>query len=132
MSVLLDTHAWIWWLTGQKDLAVAKRTQLDRLAEAGAPPFLAAISLWEAQMLYRKDRLQLQTDFPVWLSQASDPSVVRLLPLDTMVVLTLDELPDRFHSDLADRIIVATAKAHGLPLMTEDKSIRKSRVVKVV
>jgi len=132
VSVLLDSHVWIWWLTGQEDLPARKRESLDRLAQEGTPPFLAAISLWEAQMLYRKGRLQLQMDFPVWLSQASDPSAVRLLPLDTSVVLALDKLPERFHGDPADRIIVATAKAHGLELITEDKAIRKSRVVKVV
>jgi PIN domain nuclease of toxin-antitoxin system len=132
MSVLLDSHVWIWWLTGQKDLPAKKRELLDRLAQKGEPPFLAAISLWEAQMLYRKGRLQLEMDFPVWLSQASDPSAVRLLPLDTSVILALDKLPEQFHGDPADRIIVATAKAHGLELMTEDKAIRKSRVVKVV
>ena len=132
MSVLLDSHVWIWWLTGQKDLPRKKKELLDGLAREGEPPFLAAISLWEAQMLYRKARLQLEMDFSVWLSQASDPSVVRVLPLDTSVVLALDKLPERFHGDPADRIIVATAKAHGLELMTEDKEIRKSRVVKVV
>lgn len=132
MKVLLDTHIWIWWLTGQHDLAPGKRKQLDQLAESGKPPCLAAISLWEAQMLCRKSRLVLQVDFAEWLSQASDPSVVRLLPLDTSVILALDELPERFHGDPADRIIVATAKAHALPMMTEDRAIRKSRVVKVV
>lgn len=132
MSILLDTHVWIWWLTGQEDLADDKRELLDKLAEAGTPPFLAAISLWEAQMLYRKDRLQMEMNFSAWLSQASDPSVVRLLPLDTSVVLALDDLPQRFHGDPADRIIVATAKAHGLALMTCDKAIRRSRIVKVV
>ena len=131
MSVLLDSHVWIWWVTGQKDLAAAKRARLDRLAEAGTPPFLSAISLWEAQMLYRKNRLTLEIDFPVWLTEASDPMVVQVLPIDTSVILTLDKLPDRFHGDPADRIIVATAKAHGLALMTDDKAIRKSRAVKV-
>ena len=132
MSVLLDSHVWIWWLTGQKELPASKRELLDRMAEEGAPPFLAAISLWEAQMFHRKGRLQVEMDFPVWLSQASDPSAVRLLPLDTSVVLALDKLPERFHGDPADRIIVATARAHGLELMTEDKAIRRSRIVKVV
>ena len=83
-------------------------------------------------MLHQKRRLVLEMAFAMWLSQASDPSVVRVLPLDTSVILALDKLPERFHGDPADRIIVATAKAHGLELMTEDKSIRKSRVVKVV
>jgi len=132
MSVLLDSHVWIWWVTGQKDLAAAKRAQLDELAEAGTPPFLSAISLWEAQMLYRKNRLTLEINFPVWLTEASDPMVVQVLPIDTSVVLTLDKLPKHFHGDPADRIIVATAKAHGLALMTDDKAIRRSRTVKVV
>jgi len=132
MSVLLDSHVWIWWVTGQKDLAPAKRARLDGLAEAGTPPFLSAISLWEAQMLYRKNRLTLEIDFPVWLTEASDPMVVQVLPIDTSVILTLDKLPDRFHGDPADRIIVATAEAHGMALMTDDKAIRKSRTVKVV
>lgn len=132
MSVLLDSHVWIWWVTGQKDLAPAKRARLDGLAEAGAPPFLSAISLWEAQMLYRKNRLTLEIDFPVWLTEASDPMVVQVLPIDTSVILALDKLPDRFHGDPADRIIVATAEAHGMALMTDDKAIRKSRTVKVV
>ena len=132
MSVLLDSHVWIWWVTGQKDLAPAKRARLDECAEAGTAPFISAISLWEAQMLYRKKRLTLAIDFPVWLSEASDPMVVQVLPIDTSVILALDKLPDRFHGDPADRIIVATAKAHGLALMTDDKAIRKSRAVKVV
>jgi PIN domain nuclease of toxin-antitoxin system len=132
MSVLLDSHVWIWWVTGQRDLAAANRSRLDELAEAGTPPFLSAISLWEAQMLYRKKRLTLAIDFPVWLSEASDPMVVQVLPIDTSVILALDKLPDRFHGDPADRIVVATAKAHGLALMTDDKAIRKSRAVKVV
>ena len=132
MSVLLDSHVWIWWVTGQRELAAAKRARLDELAEAGAQPFLSAISLWEAQMLYRRKRLTLAMDFPVWLTEASDPMVVQVLPIDTSVILTLDKLPDRFHGDPADRIIVATAKAHGLALMTDDKAIRKSRAVKVV
>jgi PIN domain nuclease of toxin-antitoxin system len=83
-------------------------------------------------MLYRKKRLTLAIDFPVWLTEASDPTVVQVLPIDTSVILALDKLPDRFHGDPADRIIVATAKAHGLALMTDDKAIRKSRAVKVV
>lgn len=132
MSVLLDSHVWIWWVTGQKDLAPAKRARLDGLAEAGTPPFLSAISLWEAQMLYRKNRLTLEIDFPVWLTEASDPMVVQVLPIDTSVILALDKLPDRFHGDPADRIIVATAKAHGMALMTDDKAIRRSKAVKVV
>jgi PIN domain nuclease of toxin-antitoxin system len=131
MTVLIDTHVWIWWLTGQDDLATKKRKCLDQCAAAGTPPCLSAISLWESQMLFRKDRLVLTVDFSDWLLQASDQDVIRLLPLDSSVVLAVDQLPKSFHGDPADRIIVATAKAHDLALMTEDKNIQRSSVVKI-
>jgi PIN domain nuclease of toxin-antitoxin system len=131
MTAVIDSHIWIWWLTGQDDLSLKNRAHLDGLAKRGMPPFLSAISLWEAQMLFRKGRLTLDMDFARWLTQATDPEVVRLLPLDTSVILALDSLPKSFHGDPADRIIVATAKAHSLPLMTEDKAIRRSKIVEI-
>jgi len=132
MSLLIDTHIWIWWLSGQSDLPEKHRDRLDRLAEHNNPPHLSAISLWEAQMLARKSRLKLDLGFSDWLIAASDPMVVRILPVDTSVVIALDQLPSTFHGDPADRMIVATALAHSLPLMTMDTSIRKSRLVKCV
>lgn len=132
MSVLMDTHIWIWWLTGQGNLSSKNRKYLDRLAAGGRPPCLSAISLWEAQMLFHKNRLVLTMDFPRWLVQASDPDVIRLLPLDPTVILALDGLPENFHGDPADRIIVATAQAHALALMTEDKKIQRCRAIQVV
>lgn len=130
MSLLIDTHIWIWWLSGQADLTGKFRERLDRLAESETPPCLSAISLWEAQMLARKSRLKLDLTFSEWLLMATDPMVVRILPVDASVVIAVDQLPDSFHGDPADRMIVATALAHRLPLMTMDGSIRKSRVVK--
>ena len=82
-------------------------------------------------MLCRKGRLVIEMDFGRWLTQATDPEVVRVIPLDVSVILALDLLPESFHGDPADRIIVATAKAHALALMTEDSAIRRSKVVNI-
>jgi PIN domain nuclease of toxin-antitoxin system len=54
---------------------------------------------------------------------------VSVLPLDIEVVLELHRLPARFHGDSANRLIVATARTHGLPLATHDRGIRRSRAV---
>ena len=78
-------------------------------------------------MLFRKGRLELPMAFAEWLEQATDPHVVAVLPLDLAVVLAVDALPASFHGDPADRIIVATARAHRLPLATRDATIRRSR-----
>jgi PIN domain nuclease of toxin-antitoxin system len=130
LSVLLDTHIWVWWLTPQSSLRRAERDGLDILAERGEL-FLSAISLWETQVLHARRRLELPLPFSEWLAQAADSRIISLLPIDVEVVSALDALPASFHADPADRLIVATARAHVLPLATRDANIRKSRVVPI-
>lgn len=130
MSVLLDTHVWVWWLTPDSPLSIAERSALDAKAGRGEL-FLAAVSLWEVQMLAAKGRLQLPLSFPDWFAQAADDRMISVIPLDIDVIVALDALPESFHSDPADRLIVATARARKLPLATRDATIRKSRAVKL-
>ncbi len=130
MRVLLDTHMWLWWLTGSPELTASERTALDRTAEA-QQVFLPAISLWEAQMLHSKKRIELPLPFADWLRRASAPGVVKILALDAEIVIALDRQPRSFRGDPADRLIAATARAHRLPLATRDEYIRKSRAVRL-
>jgi len=129
--LLLDTHVWLWWLLGQQQLAARERDALDRHAAAGTPPGLSAISLWEAQMLAARGRLSIDEPLTHWLPTAAASETVTVLPLDVAAILALDALPKGFHGDPADRIIVATARAHGLPLATRDGNIRRSRAAKI-
>lgn len=128
--VLLDTHIWIWWVTGQDRLTLREREALGSAAESGRLA-LSAISLWEAQMLHARGRLHLEMPFDAWLLQAAAGAVVQLIPLDVTVILALNKLPESFHGDPADRIIVATARARDLPLATKDQGIRRSRAVRL-
>lgn len=130
MNVLLDTHVWLWWLTPESPLGTAERNALDRMAARGELR-LSAVSLWEAQMLHAKQRLQLPLPLAEWLRRATADDVLRVVPIDVDVVLTLDGLPQSFHGDPADRVIVATARAHAIPLATHDAAIRRSRVAKL-
>ena len=117
---------WLWWLLGSDRLAHRERSALDRLA-ARAELRLAAVSLWEAQMLYAKGRLVLDRPFDVWIREAAAATVIEIAPLDVEIVIALNGLPASFHGDPADRLIVATARAHRIPLATYDRVIRKSR-----
>lgn len=130
MSVVLDTHVWVWWLTPGSSLPGIERKALDAKA-ARRELFLAAISMWEAQVLHTKGHLELPMPFPDWLARAADDRVISVLPLDIDVVLALDSLPASFHGDPADRLIVATARRHAMLLATHDTAIRRSRVIRL-
>ncbi len=130
MRVLLDTHVWLWWLLPKSPLPDRERRALDRVAtDKGI--CLPAISQWESQMLHSKARIELPLPFPIWLRRATAPDVLTVIPLDAESVIAVDELPDTFHGDPADRMIVATARAHDLPLATHDEAIKRSRLVKI-
>ena len=68
--MLLDTHVWLWWLLGSKQLPKAERAALDRLASRGGTR-LAAVSLWEAQMLHAKGRLATDRPFDEVYAEAT-------------------------------------------------------------
>jgi PIN domain nuclease of toxin-antitoxin system len=128
LNVVLDTHVWVWWLTANSPLKHREREALDRAAER-RELHIAAISLWEVQVLHVRGRLELPVSFSDWIARAADERVVTILPLDVDVVLAADALPPSFHGDPADRLIVATARAHAMQLATRDAAIRKSRSV---
>lgn len=128
MAVLLDTHVWAWWLSGDARLKAKERDALDTLAERRELR-LCAISLWEAQMAYAKGRLALQDRFEAWLRAAAAPEVIEIVPIDVRVALALNDLPASLSNDPADRLIVAAARAHALSLATHDAVIRRSRSV---
>jgi PIN domain nuclease of toxin-antitoxin system len=69
--------------------------------------------------------------FATWLRRATAADMLTVLPLDADAVIAVDGLSAAFHGDPADRMIVATARAHDLPLATQDEAIRKSRLVRI-
>ena len=78
-------------------------------------------------MLHSKGRLSLDRSFDTWLREAAASDVVEIMPLDVDVVIALERLPAKFHGDPADRLIVATSRAHDVALATHDRAIRRSR-----
>ncbi len=130
MKVILDTHVWVWWLLRDSPLPDRERQSLDRIADDKGI-MLPAICQWEAQMLYRKKRISLPLPFPAWLRRATSADMLTVLPLNAEAVIAVNDLPESFHGDPADRIIVATARDQDLPVATHDEAIRKSRLVKL-
>lgn len=127
--VLLDTHAWIWWMDRDPRLGRAALDSLDA-SLAWDRPLLSDISLWEVATLVERGRLSFSIGLRDWLDAAAHPRTVRVVPITSDVAAAVAALPSTFHRDPADRVIVATARVLGVPLLTFDKLILQSRLVK--
>jgi PIN domain nuclease of toxin-antitoxin system len=125
---LLDTHAWIWWIEQDARLGARAIAALDSLP-ADQRPFLCDISLCEVATLVERGRLALDVPLEEWLDAAAHVRSVRVLPVSGRIAAEVARLPDSFHRDPADRLIVATSRAHRIPVLTHDDRIRRSRLV---
>jgi PIN domain nuclease of toxin-antitoxin system len=126
---LLDTHAWLWWIGRDPRLKASAAAELDALSEQERP-YLSAISLWEAAMLVERRRITIAGSIVAWLDAAASPRTVQLVPITTAIAAETAALPDTFHRDPADRIIIATSRALGVPLLTYDRVVLRSRLAK--
>jgi len=128
--VLLDTHVWLWWLLGDGNLRDSERDELDRMA-SGNRISISWVTIWELEMLERKERIVLKPDIQAWIKFAARPDITVVLPVDIDVVLAQRNLPGNFHNDPADRLITATAQLSGYPLATHDRRILEAGCCKI-
>ncbi|MCY3821443.1 MAG: type II toxin-antitoxin system VapC family toxin [Gammaproteobacteria bacterium] len=122
MTALLDTHVLIWWLNDRMQLSTRQREVVEA-ATPDAPVFVSEISLWEVAMLASLDRIRLALPLREWLDKAVAPPLVRRQGISPAVATEIAALPDSFHRDPADRILVATARVLGATLLTNDRRI---------
>lgn len=121
-NLLLDTHVFIWLMNGDSTLPTKIRKTI-RESLLSANVYIQAISCWEIAMLESKKRIVLTKPCLDWIQTALTQSAIQIIPLSAEVSVESCQLPDGFHEDPADRIIVASARLHDLTLITRDKRI---------
>jgi PIN domain nuclease of toxin-antitoxin system len=119
--IVLDTHIWVWWVHVDAKLPEPYREYLRRNESDGLG--ISAISCWEVAKLVEYGRLKLPLPVGEWLTQALNYPGVQLLELTPQIAVESTQLPGEFHKDLADQIIVATARIYNSPLVTLDGRI---------
>ncbi len=119
--IVLDTHAWLWWVAAPERLSPVAR---ETLADAPALG-VSTISAWELTMLARRGRITLDRDVRDWIRRAlGDDRLEAIAPgADVAVAAALLD-PEQFPGDPADRFIFATASALHAPLLTRDERMR--------
>ncbi len=128
MNVLLDTHILLWWHGDRDRLSQDQQNVIDA-ANVDSPLQVSDISLWEVAMLYGLGRIRLTIPLQEWLEKAVAPPLVRRCTISPVVAAELTTLPESFHRDPADRILVATARVLGATLLTQDRQIVEAQLV---
>lgn len=121
--IVLDTHVWFWWIKRSPELRPEHAEAIGSALSAGAGVGVSAFSCWEIGMLASKGRITPLPSVGAWTRGALALAGVRLLPLTPSIALASSNLPGGIHGDPADRIIVATARAHDARLPTVDAEL---------
>ena len=119
---LLDTHAWLWWNMNPRKLSRRAKSLIgdpDRYEEL----LLSAISPWEFAKLLEKGRIGISCDPEEWIDEALQMPKLRLVPLSPTIAYRSTALPDPFHNDPADQIIVASAREENATVITTDERL---------
>ena len=121
--ILLDTHAWLWWLGDSESLSHAASSAIDE-AIRGSGVAVSTISTWEIALLIARGRLKIRIPVGEWVATSEAIENLSFVSPSNSIMLESVALPGDFHSDPADRVIVATARVGGMPVVTKDTKLR--------
>lgn len=119
--IVLDTHAWLWWVSAPAQLGRAARRHIERARRVGVP----AICCLEVAALAARGRIALDRPVLEWLQDALSPLDVDLLPITSAVAVKAASFGAELPGDPADRLIVATAVLESVVLVTKDARIQQ-------
>jgi len=131
MPTFLDTHAWIWWVTDDRRLSKRASEAIDRAVRTEGV-WLSAMSIWEVAKKVEKQQLVLDRPLRQWMDQAIGVAGLQVAELTPAILLDSCELPQPFHGDPADQIIVASARHHRARLVTADRRLRRYAHVQTI
>jgi len=128
--ILLDTHVVLWLAEGSGKLSKEARAAIGHSREDGTGLAICDITLAELATSYGKGRFSLTVPLDAFLEATESRFTV--LPITARACARSVSLPDSYPRDPADRIIGATALVEGLPLVTADRAIRRSKALRTI
>ena len=120
MSLVLDTHAAIWYFHSPKQLSTAALQNVRSTVNSGRPVFISAISLVETIYLVERGRLPLEALRRLEAATRAPASGPLVQAVDEGVADAVYKIPRDVAPDMPDRLIAATALHLDLPLVTRD------------
>ena len=128
--ILLDTHVVLWLAFDQALISRKARTAIENARRNAEGVAISDITLLEIATLHRRARILLNVTLETFLAEVEARFVV--LPITGRVCVRSLSFPASYPEDPADRVIGATALVEGIPLLTADSKIRRSKALRTI
>ena len=116
MRLLLDTHAFLWFIAGSDRLSMPARAAIE---DAGNQGYISVASLWETAIKVGLGRLALAEPFDALIPAQIHDNGFMILPIDVLHVAAVSRLARR-HGDPFDRMLIAQANVERMTVVTTD------------
>lgn len=119
MRILLDTHIFLWYITGDNRLS---SSIMETIRRPEHEVYLSVVSLWEVIIKYQLGKLPLPQSPEIYLPTQRQQHLIRSLDIDEASIKQLSRLPP-LHNDPFDRLLVCQAIEHNMTIATVDQYI---------
>jgi PIN domain nuclease of toxin-antitoxin system len=116
MRLLLDTHAFLWFITEDAKLSASASAAIQSSDDVR----LSLASVWEIAIKTRKGKLPLPKSIEEFIPEQLRANQVRILPIRLQHLYAVSRLPLLHHKDPFDRLLAAQALSNRMPLVSAD------------
>lgn len=116
MKLLLDTHAFLWFIMGSPNLSADARALIE---DAANENLFSVAGLWEIAIKVSIGKLSLASPFDVLIPRQLGLNGIELLNISTDHAAVVATLPFH-HRDPFDRLLIAQAMVEGVPIVSVD------------
>ena len=121
MRVLLDTHAFLWWISDSPKLSDGAREVIE---DGRNEPIFSAVSGWEIAIKAGVGKLELPDAPEQFVREQLSQNDLAVLPVHLRHALGVYGLPDHHH-DPFDRLLISQALLEGIPILSADPGISR-------
>jgi PIN domain nuclease of toxin-antitoxin system len=127
MNILLDTHAFLWFVNDDPSLNESAKRLIE---DESSQPFLSAASLWEIAIKISLGKLNLKQPYEVFIPQQLAFNGIGILNITMEHTAAVANLPFH-HRDPFDRLLVVQSKIEKMPLVSADSVLDMYGITRV-
>ena len=121
MRALLDTNAFLWFISGSDRLSSKAR---DYIADFNNDLLMSTASLWEIAIKTSLGKLELLSPFDQLIPTQLEKNAIDVLPIELDHISGIINL-EFHHRDPFDRLIIAQGITEQIPIITSDGMFTK-------